>query len=54
MKHTYLVMMNSNGQGGKFHANVTFTVVAESETNAINEAKKRHPNLQVCYIEQKN
>ena len=29
------------------------TVVAESETNAINEAKKRHPGLQVCYIEQK-
>ena len=29
------------------------TVVAESETNAINEAKKRHPSLQVCYIEQK-
>ena len=54
MKHTYLVMMNSTGQGGKFYANVTFTVTAESETNAINEAKKRHPSLQVCYIEQKN
>lgn len=54
MKHTYLVMMNKNGQGGKFYANVTFTVTAESETNAINEAKKRQPNLQVCYIEQKS
>ena len=54
MKHTYTVMMNQTGQGGKFYANVTFTVVAESETNAISEAKKRHPNLQVCYIEQKN
>ena len=47
MKHTYLVMMNATGQGGKFYANVTFTVVAESETNAINEAKQRHPLLQV-------
>ena len=54
MKHTYTVMMNQTGQGGKFHANVTFTVVAESETNAINEARKKHPNLQVCYIEQKS
>ena len=54
MKHNYTVMMNQTGQGGKFHANVSFTVTAESETNAINEAKKRHPNLQVCYIEQKN
>ena len=43
--------MNATGQGGKFYANVTFTVVAESETNAINEAKKRRPILQVCYIE---
>ena len=43
MKQTYLVMMNASGQGGKFHANVTFTVVAESETNAINEAKKDIP-----------
>lgn len=54
MKHTYLVMMNENGQGGKFHAHVQFTVTAESETNAVNEAKRRHPNLQVCYIERKN
>ena len=54
MKHTYTVMMNKDGKGGKFYANVTFSVVAESETNAINEAKKRHPDLQVCYIEQKN
>ena len=54
MKYTYTVMMNQTGQGGKFHANVTFSVVAENETNAINEAKKRHPNLQVCYIEQKS
>ncbi len=54
MKHTYLVMMNENGQGGKFYARVSFTVVAESELNAINEAKRREPNLQVCYIEQKN
>ena len=54
MKHTYTVMMNADGQGGKYYASVTFTVTAESETNAIIEAKKRHPNLQVCYIEQKN
>ena len=54
MKHTYNVMMNANGQGGKFHASVSFTVTAESEANAINEAKRRHPELQVCYIEQKN
>ena len=54
MKHTYIVMMNENGQGGKFHANVSISIVAESETNAISEAKKRHPNLQVCYVEQKN
>lgn len=53
MKQTYLIMMNKTGQGGKFHAEVSFSVQAESELNAINEAKKRHPNLQVCYIEQK-
>jgi hypothetical protein len=54
MKHTYTVMMNSNGQGGKFYAQVTFSVTAESETNAVIEAKRRYPNLQVCYIEQKD
>lgn len=54
MKHTYTVMMNENGQGGKFYARVTLTITAESEANAIIEAKKRHPELQVCYIEQKN
>ncbi len=53
MKHTYLVMMNDNGLGGKFHARIDMTIIAESETNAINEAKRRHPNLKVCYIEQK-
>ena len=47
-------MMNENGQGGKFYARVTFTVTAESEINAINEARRRYPDLQVCYIEQKN
>lgn len=54
MRHTYKVMMNENGQGGKFHAQVEMSITAESETNAVNEAKRRHPNLQVCYIEQKD
>ena len=54
MKHTYTVMMNQDGQGGRFYARVTFIVMAESEANAINEAKKKYPDLQVCYIEQKN
>lgn len=50
----YKVMMNENGQGGKFYSHVEFTVSAKSEFEAINEAKRRYPNLQVCYIEQKN
>lgn len=54
MEHKYTVMMNGNGQGGRFHAQVEMTIYAKSEFEAINEAKRRHPNLQVCYIEQKN
>lgn len=54
MKHTYVVMMNKTGKDGRFGAEVTMTITAESETNAIIEAKKRHPGLQVCFIEQKN
>ena len=54
MEHKYTVMMNDNGQGGKFHARVEMSISAKSETEAINEAKRRHPDLQVCYIEQRN
>ena len=53
MEHKYTVMMNDNGQGGKFHARVEMTISAKSETEAINEAKRSHHNLQVCYIERK-
>ena len=54
MELKYTVLLNDNGQGGKFHARVELSISAKSETEAINEAKRRHPNLQVCYIEQKN
>ncbi|MBQ2829331.1 MAG: hypothetical protein IJF20_08830 [Clostridia bacterium] len=54
MEHKYTVMMNENGQGGRFHARVEMSISAKSEFEAINEAKRRHPDLQVCYIEQKN
>ena len=54
MEHKYTVMMNDNGQGGRFHARVEMTISAKSETEAITEAKRRHPSLQVCYIEQRS
>lgn len=54
MEHKYTVMMNDNGQGGKFHARVEMSIYAKSEADAIKEAKRRHPSLQVCYIEQKS
>ena len=54
MMHTYTVMMNENGQGGRFYARVEMTIKAESELNAINEAERRHPNLEVCYVEQRD
>ena len=47
----YLVKMNKDGTGGKFHAEVSFTVQANSEFEAIQIAQKRHPALKVCYVE---
>jgi len=49
--NTYLIKMNKTGTGGKFHSEVSFTVRASSETMAIKEAERRHPELKVCYIE---
>ena len=52
MKKTYKVGMNENGQGGKFHVRVSFTVQASSEFEAKQIAQKRHPEYKVCYIEE--
>ena len=53
MNHVYLVMMNDTGESGKYRARVEMTITAASETAATTEAKRRHPNMLVCYIEQK-
>ena len=51
MKKTYQVYMSKNGS--KFSSGVSLTVYADSEFEAIQEAKKRYPNLEVAEVKQK-
>lgn len=51
MKKTYVIKMGKDSN--PFYASVQFTVQAESEFDAIQQAKKRHPELQIASVKEK-
>ena len=51
MKRTYVIKMSQDGNA--YSSGVQFTVQAESEFDAIQQAKKRHPELQVASVKEK-
>lgn len=51
MKKTYEVFVNTSGNPS--HSGTRFTVQAESEYEAIQEALRRHPNEKVASIKEK-